>query len=129
MSHDCAALFQGKKWMDGCWADKAYDHLKFHPVDKFLQFYSEKMRDRCNYPWANFRLIEHLEKAINEYERIVPNDDQSEIYWLDILVNDQNSQDMKLDSSIWPTSFTPMRLITLPSCMEALWIELGAFRR
>ena len=96
-SHDCAALFQGKKWMDGRWTEEVYEHLKFHPVDMFPQYYSEKMPDRMqSYPWAIFWLIKDLRNAINEYEKIVPNDNRSETYWLDILVNDQNSTDMKL---------------------------------
>jgi hypothetical protein len=95
-SHDCAALFQGKSWICGRWAENKDERMQFHPMDKFPQHFSDKMPDRVlSYPWAEFGLIEILPLFLDACEQEVLAEDDTTL-WLDILFTDQNSHDIKL---------------------------------
>ena len=98
-SHDCAALFQGKKFANGNWGE-ANPLLQFHPMDRpeLAIYYSSKMPDHMiSYTWANFGLIKHLPLFLNTYETLVPESASEEsTFWLDVVFNDQNSPNMTL---------------------------------
>ena len=100
-SHDCAALFQGKSFVDGKWAEEQ-QALKFHPMDRpeLAEFYSAKMPDvMVSYTWARFGLTKHLPQFLGEFRARVPEgglSDEEATFWLDVVFNDQNSPNMKL---------------------------------
>jgi hypothetical protein len=97
-SHDCAALFQGKSWKDGSWTDTKDKNLQFHPVERFPELFSDKMPDRMkSYTWAKYGLIKDLPHFLDQCEILAPPNANGETtYWVDILINDQNSPDIKL---------------------------------
>ena len=67
-------------------------------MDKFPELFSDKMPDRMkSYTWAKYGLIQELRYFLDECEILAPPNAYGETtYWVDILINDQNSPDIKL---------------------------------
>ncbi len=97
-SNDLQALFQGKSWVNGAWAEMGdINALQFHPIEKFPELYSDKMPDRIiSYPWKGFGLLTDLQLFLYGCERLKPAESDATL-WLDILYN------LQVQSSHAPT--------------------------